>query len=112
MMKRTRGLAYILANIDPALWASVKAQAAADGMTIRQFIFRALRRALIKMPDMRHHGRILMTHDGVTIEDDARDLLDRIGVEDAQRFTAGDLVELANIIADVRALRRALEQAS
>jgi ribosomal protein S5 len=53
-----------------------------------------------------------MTHDGVTIEQDARDLLERIGVEDAQTFTAGDLAELANIIADFRALRRALEQAS
>jgi hypothetical protein len=33
-----------------------------------------------------------------TLEQQARDLLERIGVEDAQSFTAGDLVELANII--------------
>ena len=33
-----------------------------------------------------------------TLEQQARDLLERIGVEDAQSFTAGDLVELANLI--------------
>jgi len=47
-VKRDRGLAYILANIDPALWRAVKKQAAADGMTIRQFVFRALRLALAR----------------------------------------------------------------
>jgi len=32
-------------------------------------------------------------------EQQARDLLDRMGVPDAQSFSAGDLVELANLIA-------------
>jgi len=36
----------------------------------------------------------------MTAEQKARDMLERIGVEGAQRFTAGDLVELANLIAD------------
>jgi len=35
-----------------------------------------------------------------TAEQKARDLLERIGVPDAQKYTAGDLVELANLIAD------------
>lgn len=34
-----------------------------------------------------------------TAEQKARDLLERMGIEDAQSFTAGDLVELANLIA-------------
>lgn len=33
-----------------------------------------------------------------TIEQRARAMLERIGVSDAGRFTAGDLVELANLI--------------
>jgi hypothetical protein len=32
-------------------------------------------------------------------EQEARNLLERMGVEDAQSFTAGDVVELANILA-------------
>ena len=32
-------------------------------------------------------------------EQKARDMLERMGVEDAQSFTAGDLVELADLIA-------------
>ena len=36
----------------------------------------------------------------VTPEQEARDLLERMGIEDAQSFTAGDVVELANWIAD------------
>jgi hypothetical protein len=32
----------------------------------------------------------------------ARDLLERIGVEDAQSFSSGDLVELANLIREQR----------
>jgi hypothetical protein len=35
-----------------------------------------------------------------TPEQKARDLLERMGIEDAQSFTAGDVVELANLIAD------------
>ncbi len=34
-----------------------------------------------------------------TAEQQARDLLERMGVEDAQQFSSGDLVELANLIA-------------
>lgn len=36
----------------------------------------------------------------MTAEQKARDMLQRIGVPDAQSYTAGDLVELANLIAD------------
>lgn len=39
-------------------------------------------------------------------EQQARDLLERYGVEDAQSWSAGDLVELANLIADANAYRR------
>lgn len=34
-----------------------------------------------------------------TTEQAARDMLERMGIEDAQSFTSGDLVELANLIA-------------
>lgn len=37
-----------------------------------------------------------------TPEQEARDMLERIGVEGAQQFSAGDVVELANLIADRR----------
>lgn len=33
----------------------------------------------------------------ITVEQKARDLLARLGVQEAHRFTAGDLVELANL---------------
>lgn len=36
----------------------------------------------------------------MTAEQKARDLLERIGVDCAQSFTAGDLTELANLIAE------------
>jgi hypothetical protein len=39
------------------------------------------------------------TVSAVSAEQQARDLLERCGVEDAQSFTAGDVVELANLIA-------------
>lgn len=35
----------------------------------------------------------------MTAEQKARDMLDRMGVEGAQSFSSGDLVELANLIA-------------
>lgn len=35
----------------------------------------------------------------MTAEQKARDMLERIGVENAQSFSAGELVELANLIA-------------
>lgn len=38
-------------------------------------------------------------------EQQARDLLERLDVEDAQSFSSGDLVELANLIAEVERLR-------
>lgn len=41
-------------------------------------------------------------------EQQARDLLERCGVEDAQSFTAGDVVELANLIAKSEEYRRQL----
>jgi hypothetical protein len=37
--------------------------------------------------------------DTVSAEQQARDMLERMGVEDAQNFSSGDLVELANLIA-------------
>jgi len=36
----------------------------------------------------------------MTAEQKARDMLERMGVPDAQSYTAGDLVELANLIAN------------
>lgn len=42
----------------------------------------------------------------VSAEQQARDMLESLGVEDAQSMTAGDLVELANVIADANAYRK------
>lgn len=42
----------------------------------------------------------------VTAEQKARDMLERMGVPDAQEYSAGDLVELANLIADADELRQ------
>ena len=39
-------------------------------------------------------------------EQQARDILELYGVEDAQSLTAGDLVELANLIRDANEYRR------
>lgn len=54
----------------------------------------------------------------MTAEQRARDLLERCGVEDAQSFTAGDVVELANLLAEaeedvgiIQALRRQRDSA-
>lgn len=41
-----------------------------------------------------------------TAEQQARDLLERYGVEDAQSMSTGDVVELANLIADANAYRK------
>jgi hypothetical protein len=38
--------------------------------------------------------------DRLTVEQRARDMLERIGVENAQGFSSGELVELANLIAE------------
>ena len=43
---------------------------------------------------------------GKTAEQQARDLLESFGVVDAQSFSAGDVVELANLISDAHAYRR------
>lgn len=40
----------------------------------------------------------MSTPKAVTAEQAARDLLERLGVKDAQSYTSGDLVELANLI--------------
>jgi hypothetical protein len=42
-------------------------------------------------------------------EQQARDMLEQCGVEDAQSFTAGDVVALANFIADANRLRATVE---
>ena len=42
----------------------------------------------------------------MTAEQQVRDMLERMGVEDAQFFSAGDLVELANLIAERDRLMR------
>src|SRR5689334_6218643 len=45
-----------------------------------------------------------------TAEQSARDMLERMGVEDAQSFTSGDLVELANLIAERDRLRTEVDR--
>lgn len=48
-----------------------------------------------------------------SLEQKARDLLDRLGVENVQNFTAGDLVELANMfnrIAEIEAQLAAVQK--
>lgn len=42
----------------------------------------------------------------MSAEQEAREMLERMGWDDAQSLTAGDVVELANLIAEVRLLRR------
>lgn len=46
----------------------------------------------------------------ITVEAKARQLLERAGVPDAELYTAGDLVELANLLSDVTRLRIKLRQ--
>lgn len=46
-----------------------------------------------------------------TPEQQARDLLDRMGIEGAQQMTAGDVGELAALIEERDDLRQAAEQA-
>ena len=41
----------------------------------------------------------------MTVEQQARDMLERIGVENTQIFSAGELVELANLIHENKVLR-------
>lgn len=43
---------------------------------------------------------------GKSAEQQARDLLERLEVPGAQAFSAGELVELADVIADANAWRR------
>lgn len=49
-----------------------------------------------------------LTESDKSAEQQARDMLERCGVEDAQCFTSGDLVELANLVADAEQYRRQL----
>lgn len=42
----------------------------------------------------------------MTPEQQARDILERMGMEGAQNFSAGELVELANIISDANQWRK------
>jgi hypothetical protein len=51
----------------------------------------------------------MIKHLAVSAEQEARDMLERMGVEDAESFTAGDLVELANLLAAVGEIRRSVE---
>ncbi len=46
----------------------------------------------------------------MSAEQKARDMLERMGVENAQDFSAGELVELANLIAQFEMMRSALEE--
>jgi hypothetical protein len=46
---------------------------------------------------------------GKSAEQQARDLLERCGVEDAQSFSAGDVIALANFIADANEHRSHIE---
>lgn len=46
----------------------------------------------------------------MTAEQQARDLLDRMGIEGAQQMTAGDVAELANLIEERERLRSAAAQ--
>jgi hypothetical protein len=45
----------------------------------------------------------------MTVEDEARDLLARMGVLNAHAFTSGDLVDLANMLSDQHAARRIIK---
>ena len=50
-----------------------------------------------------------------TLEQQARDLLDRLGVDDAQSWSAGDIVELANLMGcqqEIEALKKKNEEMS
>ena len=46
MKRKHQGFCYIMRDIDTGLWARVKEAATDAGMTIRQWLFRAIRRAL------------------------------------------------------------------
>jgi hypothetical protein len=46
----------------------------------------------------------------VSAEQQARDMLERLDVEDAQSYSSGDLVELANLIAEVDRLRELIRR--
>lgn len=50
-----------------------------------------------------------MSNDTTTPEQAARDMLERIGLPDAQTLTAGDVIELANAVADAWRYRRLLQ---
>ncbi len=47
-----------------------------------------------------------------TLEQQARDILERCGWEEAQQCTAGDITELANLLAEVATLRSICREAA
>lgn len=49
--------------------------------------------------------------ESVSVEQKVRDILERMEIDGAQRFSAGELVELANILSDNEKLRNALRDA-
>lgn len=51
-----------------------------------------------------------MSEEEKTAEQKARDILERMGIENAQEFSSGTLVELANLIAEIEELRCKIEQ--
>ena len=46
----------------------------------------------------------------MTPEQEARNILERMGIENAQSFTAGDVVEIANLIAEIENLKVTLRE--
>jgi hypothetical protein len=47
----------------------------------------------------------------VSAEQEARDMLERMGIEDAQAFTSGDVVELGNLINEAAQTWRSIDSA-
>lgn len=41
----------------------------------------------------------------ITVEQQCRDILERMGIEDAQEFSSGDLVEMANLISKANTVK-------
>lgn len=74
----------------------------ADHGTAAQYL-EAIDRLEIKLGMVR-----AITPRGESAEQQARDLLERLDVEDAQAYSSGDLIELANLIADADRFKRQL----
>lgn len=54
----------------------------------------------MKAINLRHRNAVRDTVNQVSAEQQARDLLERMGVDDAQSYSSGELVELANLISE------------